>query len=234
MENANDTIHPTFVHESSVKSAFEDDSADAIDDHQTRDMMKANGFTRRNWDGLALHATPRGHSYMGGFYASGVVSPNRSDPASLEYYAAMVAAHGKEKTDAILGLDRFNNLIYPNVSLNAQYHQLRVVHPIAVDRTLVTSFCFRLAGAPGKIFERAVRFLTNINSPASMIFTDDMEIFERVQLGLRVQGRDWINIERGMTDEHVAPNGSSHTAGASELPVRAQFSAWLTQMTART
>jgi hypothetical protein len=58
--------------------------------------------------------------------------------------AALEARHGAERTARILGLDRFNNLIFPNISLNAQYHQLRVVEPVAAERTIVA------AARPGK------------------------------------------------------------------------------------
>ena len=44
------------------------------------------------------------------------------------------------------------------------------------DRTIVRVHCFRLKGAPDEMFHRAVRFLTTLGSPASMIFSDDVEM----------------------------------------------------------
>ena len=78
-------------------------------------------------------------------------------------------------------MNRFNNIIYPNLIINAQYQQMRVTIPISVDRTLVRIHCFRLKGAPDEMFHRAVRFLTTLGSPASMIFSDDVEMLERCQ-----------------------------------------------------
>jgi phenylpropionate dioxygenase-like ring-hydroxylating dioxygenase large terminal subunit len=230
-ENANDTVHPTFVHQSSVHSAAAaPDAQDALDGNQARHMMRANNFGTAEWEGIGLHATTGGHSFMGGFYASGLLSPGGGDPVSLAYRAALEAARGKAAAAAILGMDRFNNLIWPNVSLNAQFHQLRVVHPVAVDRTEVHSACFRLKGAPEGVFERAVRFLTTLNSPASLIFSDDIEIFERCQRGLTGPGPEWVDMSRGLGLERPMQDGTVATPGASELPVRAQFAAWLAHM----
>lgn len=231
MENANDTIHPGFVHASSVASgrAIEEDSR--IDGGQTRQMLAANGFTQREWDQVELVGISGGHSYMGGFYKSGIISPKTDDPVTVDYRNRLIARHGEEKTNAILGMDRFNNLLYPTISINAQYHQLRVVQPVAVDRTLIKTYCFRLQGAPDEIFQRAVRFLTTLNSPASMIFADDVEIFRRCQQGLANEGIDWLNIERGLaTDVDIEP-GITTSPGASELPTRVQMQAWLHTMT---
>lgn len=239
-ENANDTVHPGFVHESSVATARDQKKAGragGVDDQQTRDMMMANGFSLREWEAVDLHGVEQGHSWMGGFYSSGLLSPNQDDPVSQAYRAAMVAAYGEDRTDEILGLDRFNNLVWPNLSINAQFHQLRIVTPLAPDRTLVRGLCFRLKGAPEGIHHRAVRFLTTLSSPASMIFSDDIEIFERVQRGLGAGGNEWLDVARGFGRDAEdtagsATAGSWHSTTPSELPIRAQSQAWLRWMTA--
>jgi phenylpropionate dioxygenase-like ring-hydroxylating dioxygenase large terminal subunit len=233
-ENANDTLHPGFVHESSVASARADRrdyTAPAYDAHQTHTQLLSNGFGIREWQGLALTGYPSGHSYMGGFYKAGVLAPDRDDPAWQDYRAKLVARHGEEKTAAILAEDRFNNLLYPNVSLNAQYQQIRIVQPLAVDRTRVVAFCFRLKGAPDMLFHRAVRFLTNLSSPASMILSDDIEIFERVQSGLANAAPEWLDQSRGLATDRADNDGRVYSPGVSELPHRAQFGAWLRYMT---
>lgn len=234
-ENANDTLHPGFVHESSVSAARADKrdyAAPAYDGHQTHTQMLSNGFGVREWQGLALTAFAGGHSYMGGFYKGGVLAPDRDDPVWRDYRAKLVARHGEAKTAEVLGKDRFNNLLYPNVSLNAQYQQIRIVQPLAVDRTRVLAFCFRLKGAPDALFHRAVRFLTNLSSPASMILSDDVEIFERVQSGLANPTPEWIDQSRGLSTDRVDNAGRRESTGISELPHRAQYAAWLRYMTA--
>lgn len=232
-ENANDTLHPSFVHESSVAAARADKrdyGTPAYDDHQTHTQMLSNGFGMREWQSVALTGLANGHTYMGGFYKSGVLAPGADDPALRDYRARLVARHGEAKTAAILGEDRFNNLVYPNISINAQYQQIRIVQPLAVDRTRITVMCFRLKGAPEALFHRAVRFLTNLNSPASMILADDVEIFERCQAGLSNPVPEWLDHSRGLSTDRKAGGGRTESTGVSELPHRAQMAAWLRYM----
>ena len=231
MENANDTVHPSFVHASSVASARLQPDATEFDGGVTWQQFASNGFTEQEWTQLELRGFQSGHCYMGGFYKDGVLAVDDDDPATRQYREAMVASHGEQRTAEILGMDRFQNLIYPSIALNAQYHQLRVVYPLAADRTLIHSQCFRLKGAPAQIFERAVRFHSNISSPASVIFGDDMEIFARCQDGLSRDGTEWINVQRGVTTDIRRDDGAVDSPGASELNVRAQFTAWLRYMT---
>jgi hypothetical protein len=190
-------------------------------------MLAANGVGPGEWDSVALYALDQGHSYMDGFYKSGIVAPDSNDTVTREYREIILQKYGEKRGNEILGLDRFNNLIYPNLAVNAQFHQMRIVHPIAADRTLLRSFCFKLKGAPDEIHQRATRFLTTLTSPASMIFSDDVEIFARCQAGLTQSGNEWVNTERGVLSDKVDDNNKRISAGASELPVRAQFAAWL-------
>lgn len=234
-ENANDTLHPGFVHESSVTPARRHErsgEASAVDDQQTRDMMMANGFTQREWEGVDLHGFATGHSFMGGFYKKGLLSPRQGDPVVEEYRKIMSEKLGEERAAEILGMDRFNNLIYPNLNVNAQYQSIRVVHPIAVDKTVIQGFCFRLNGAPEAMFHRAVRFLSTLGSPASMIFSDDLEIFGRVQAGLEAGGSEWLDLRRGIGLDQLDPDNDSGLVSTtlSELPIRAQLNAWLNYM----
>ena len=231
-ENANDVFHPGFVHQSSVATAGAAPvAASAFDEGQTREMLLANGFTRREWESIELIGLPAGHSYMSNIYRGGMLAPQEEeDPVRARYRAALAARRGAARAAEILGLDRFNNLIYPNLNLNAQYHQLRLVHPVAVDRTIVASHCFRLKGAPEEIFHRAVRFLTTLGSPASMIFSDDLVVFERCQAGLADESDAWVNVERGYGQD-AAGEGGGAVGRATELPIRMQFAAWLDYMT---
>jgi hypothetical protein len=105
------------------------------------------------------------------------------------------------------------------------------VQPLAVDRTLIQAWCFRLKGAPPEMFQRAVRFLTTLSSPASLIFSDDAEIFARCQAGLAQDNNDWLNLERGLTTDQAMSDHGWRSPAASELPTRAQLHAWLGYMT---
>jgi phenylpropionate dioxygenase-like ring-hydroxylating dioxygenase large terminal subunit len=232
MENAADIFHPTFVHNSSVSPARKaPPKASIIDQDQTREMMLANGFGIKEWEGIQLTGFVGGHSSMKSFYNSGVLVHEDADPVAVRYKAALVSRLGPERAAAVLAMRGFNNIIYPNLILNAQYQQMRVVVPLAVDRTLVHIRCFRLKGAPDEIFHRAVRFLTTLGSPASMIFSDDVEMLERCQQGLVSQAGPWIDFSRGLDSDRRDDQGQVSGA-ASEMPMRMQFKAWVERMTA--
>jgi phenylpropionate dioxygenase-like ring-hydroxylating dioxygenase large terminal subunit len=230
-ENAADIFHPSFVHSSSVMPARRAPAnASTIDRDQTREMLLANGFGQDEWENIQLSGLPGGHTFMTSFYRRGVLANQDSDPVFARYKQALVARHGEDKTAQILGMTRFNNIVYPNLVINAQYQQMRVTIPISVDRTLVRIHCFRLKGAPDEIFHRAVRFLSNIGSPASMIFSDDVEMLERCQQGLAKDAVPWLDFSRGMDSDCRSEDGTVSGA-ASEMPMRVQFQAWVNYMT---
>jgi phenylpropionate dioxygenase-like ring-hydroxylating dioxygenase large terminal subunit len=231
IENAADIFHPSFVHSSSVVPARNAPAnASIIDQDQTREMLLANGFTGNEWEGIELSGIAGGHTYMTSFYNKGVLVHEDSDPVAVRYKAALAQRLGPERMAQVLGMRRFNNIIYPNLVLNAQYQQMRVTIPLAVDHTLVRIHCFRLKGAPDEIFQRAVRFMTTLGSPASMIFSDDVEMLERCQQGLAREDSAWIDLSRGLDADRRGENGRVSGA-ASEMPMRVQFQAWVDCMT---
>jgi phenylpropionate dioxygenase-like ring-hydroxylating dioxygenase large terminal subunit len=232
LENAADVFHPSFVHSSSVAPARRaPENASTLDGGQTREMLLANGFTTTDWERIELTGLSGGHTFMTNIYTQGALVNDDRDPVSARYKSALVAKIGPERAAAVLGVNRFNNIIYPNLVLNAQHQQMRVTIPISVDRTLVRVHCFRLKGAPDEMFHRAVRFLSTLGSPASMIFSDDVEMLERCQQGLAKDSEIWVDFSRGFDSDQRAGDGKVSGA-ASEMPMRNQFKAWVEYMTA--
>jgi phenylpropionate dioxygenase-like ring-hydroxylating dioxygenase large terminal subunit len=232
LENAADIFHPSFVHSSSVAPARRAPAnASILDQDQTREMLAANGLGYEEWEGIQLNGYAGGHVYMNNIYSQGVLVSQKADPVAERYRAALTERHGAERTAQVLGMNRFNNIIYPNLVVNAQYQQMRVTIPVSVDRTLVRIHCFRLKGAPDEMFHRAVRFLSTLGSPASMIFSDDVEMLERCQQGLARDVGPWIDFSRGAGQESRGADGQLSGA-ASEMPMRVQFQAWVNYLTA--
>src|SRR5437764_12166715 len=90
----------------------------------------------------------------------------------------------------------------------SQFQQLRVVHPIAVNRTVVHSYSFRLKGAPDQMFRNTISFANIVNGTGSLVLTDDLEIYNRLEMGMSSEGSDWLQIGRGYyTDVGDAPGG---------------------------
>jgi phenylpropionate dioxygenase-like ring-hydroxylating dioxygenase large terminal subunit len=233
LENALDLVHPGFVHKSSVDAARahpEALDADAVT-QQGAQMFLANGMRATQWDEVPLHAFPGGHVYMGGFYRQGLIAPAREDPVFERYRQALVERHGEKKAAEVLAVDRFNNIVWPNLSINARFGAMRIVRPLAVDHTVVDVVCFKLDGAPPEMHELTLQFVNLAASPASLVASDDLEIFERCQRGLEGAGADWIDVRRGALADKRQSDGSILGPGTSELAIRNQFAAWKSFMT---
>jgi hypothetical protein len=113
----------------------------------------------------------------------------------------------------------------------SQFQQLRVVHPVAVNRTVVHTYNFRLKGAPEQMFRNTVSFANTVNGTGSLVLTDDLEIYNRIRMGLSSAGAEWIEIGRGfrsdVPDDHGGRRGVNST---SEVYIRNMLDAWLGYM----
>ncbi len=233
MENANDLMHASIVHVSSVESAQSvvDEIEEGPEPHALQ-MFKGNGLPLAAMDKVEIHGFPGGHSYMGGFYKDGAITQiSTGDPINEAYQSAMIDAYGEAKAKDIMDWDTFNHLIYPNLILNPKHQQMRLLQPVSVDCTIVHSLCFRLKGAPVEMYHRGIRFLTALNSPASQITTDDIAMFNNIQSALNESDNEWIHLSRGLDHDRSDENGGEiGEVGTSELPLRSQYAAWRTLM----
>src|SRR3954462_13742937 len=109
-----------------------------------------------------------------------------------------------------------------------QFQQLRGVHPISVNETVVHTYGFRLRGAPQRMFENMIAFANIVNGTGSLVLTDDLEIYNRIGIGLGSVGPEWLQIGRGFDsdrpDEHGGRRGKNST---SEVYIRNMFDAGL-------
>ncbi|MDX2090557.1 MAG: hypothetical protein SFX73_22045, partial [Kofleriaceae bacterium] len=63
------------------------------------------------------------------------------------------------------------------------------------------------------------------NSPASIVTTDDHEVFERIQDGLSSGTAEWVDLTRGLGRDVAGADGI-RGVGTSELAMRNQHEAW--------
>jgi phenylpropionate dioxygenase-like ring-hydroxylating dioxygenase large terminal subunit len=234
LENHNDTVHPAFVHASSIWAAREQSPADgeAYSQIAIRQMLQ-NGAPPEVWENTGLWVTRYGHSYMGDYHDDSRLVAALDHPAFAEYRAAMERRVGAERAARILGVLRWNSIVYPNGSFMSQFRQLRIVEPVAVDRTVVRTYAFRLRGAPEQMFRDTVAFANVVNGTASPVLTDDLEVYERVQAGLATQLSDWVYLGRGLGGDVPDAHGTRRgRTGTSEIHIRNQLSAWLEYMSA--
>jgi benzoate/toluate 1,2-dioxygenase subunit alpha len=238
IENSIDLVHPPVLHLNAVQVSadFMREAPAGRPVPAAIEIFRSNGLPYQQWDQVGQFALDRGHCYMEGFF------PKSDDPTldedarfgsddqmrfstQADYKAALIARHGRDKTEQILGFHRHNTIIYPNLFINPRIQQLRVLYPVAADRTEQHCHVFRLKGAPEEALHVAVAFLTASNSPSSIATTDDHEVFERIQHGLQYGETQWLDLSRGLGLESATGQGL-RAVGTSELAMRNQHKAW--------
>jgi phenylpropionate dioxygenase-like ring-hydroxylating dioxygenase large terminal subunit len=226
VENLNDSMHPMAAHESSAGTAKElwrDQPADApkpMAIEQLVPFVSNYDF----FDKMGERVFDNGHSYSGVNF-----SIHSAYAAVPEYEAAMIRTYGEARANDILGTVRHNTVYYPSLTIKGAIQTIRVVRPIAVDRTLIESWSFRLKGAPDIFFKRNITYTRLINSPMSVVGHDDQHCYRLLQEGLAAGSNEWVNLQRNYRPEERDTHDLT-TNGLSEIPMRNQFRAWATLM----
>jgi phenylpropionate dioxygenase-like ring-hydroxylating dioxygenase large terminal subunit len=237
LENHLDGAHPAWVHASSVAVARGAPEPGKPGEEHYYDIavrqMRQNGAPDAVWEAIGMWTTPHGHGYMGDYHDDSRLVVGMGSPVFEEYRSKLVERVGEKQADRILRVTLWNTIIYPNCSFMSQFRQLRIIHPIAVDRSVVTTYSFRMKDAPPQMFRDTIAFSNVVNGTGSWVLTDDLEVYERIQKGFASGAVDWSYIGRGYGRDLKEPNGSARGAtGTSEIFVRAQFAAWLRYMSA--
>ena len=227
LENINDTVHPLSTHESATSAAakvWEGHEADAPKPMAIEQILPF-GAGHDFFDRMGGRVLPNGHSVLGTQFSI------HSGYAQLpDYEAAMREAHGAERAAEILQRSPQNALCYPSLALKGSPQAIRVIRPLAADRTVVEAWSFRVEGAPDLLFERSVTYNRLAFSPMSMVAHDDMHLFQGIQKGLRAEGNEWVSLHRGF-DRGELDTPTRDVNGTNEILMRNQFRAWVEFMT---
>jgi len=227
VDNQTDTCHPMVAHESSAGTAVRvwNEAPPGTPKPMAVELFAPFMSPYEFFEKMGIRVWVNGHGHTG---VSDSIHAAYSEVPG--YWDQMVAAYGEQRARAILGDVRHNTVYFPNIMVKGPIQTLRLFKPIAVDRTLVESWTFRLVGAPDMLLERTLMYNRLINAPTSVVGHDDLEVYERAQEGLKARGRDWINVARLFDDaEHGQVNVA--TNGTNELQMRNQFRAWARFMT---
>ena len=158
-------------------------------------------------------------------------------PAALEamragphagYVRSLDERHGKEHTAEIL--DQQNLMVFPNLAL--LHGQIRVIRPIAHDRTEVTIQFYALDGVPDTYNAERRAGYDRFFGPSSFGSPDDIEIFAMNQTGLQAAEVEWLILSRGMARERIDKTGTRIGDSTDETPQRAFHRMWKRLMTA--
>jgi phenylpropionate dioxygenase-like ring-hydroxylating dioxygenase large terminal subunit len=227
VENLNDTMHPMVAHESSAGTAKKMWAGQPADIPKPMAIEQFTPFMSdyQFFDDMGVRVYDNGHSFTGVNF-----SIHSKYKGIAAYDEAMQARYGAERTAQILGMARHNTVYYPNLTIKGAIQAIRVVKPIAVDRTLVESWTFRLKGAPPELLQRTTMYSRLINSPFSVVGHDDLQAYRGIQAGLHASGNEWVSLHRNFDANQVLGTEIT-TGGTSELPIRNQYRSWSHYMT---
>ena len=237
LENHLDGAHPAWVHASSVAVARGAPDPGAPGKERYFDIavrqMRQNGAPDAVWEAIGMWTTPHGHGYMGDYHSDDRLVVGMGNPVFEQYRQLLEKEKGKKEADRILRVTLWNTIVYPNCSFMSQFRQLRIVHPLSVDRSVVYTYSLRMKKAPPAMFRDTVAFANVVNGTGSWVLTDDLEVYERVQRGLASGAMEWVYLGRGHGGDVEESAGLKRGAtGTSEIYIRAQMRAWLDYMTA--
>ncbi len=231
LENQLDAVHAGIVHQSSVQAAgaVAREYYPGAEPPLPLKLLAAQTPPDPDsiWPKLNSANYPYGHSNFEGY-----MEARGQDAATLEYERCMRERHGEARTEAILSRNYHHTVIYPCLSIMSAFQQIRVVKPLAPDRTLMEIWHFRLRGAPPAFVARNVAYSNVVNSPATIISADDYETWWRCQEGLKAQGHDWVSMHRNHGDDRDDGAVVRSRVGTSEVFQRRQYRAWLDYMSA--
>ena len=235
LENHLDGAHPAWVHASSVAVARTAPEPGRPGEEHYYDIavrqMRQNGAPESVWEATGIWTTPRGHGYMGDYHDDSRLVAGLGNPVFDEYRKNLIERVGEKEADRILRVTLWNTILYPNASFMSQFRQLRIIHPLAVDRSVVYTYSFRMKRAPARMFRDTIAFSNVVNGTGSWVLTDDLEVYERIQRGFSSGALEWAYVGRGHGRDLAEPDGTLRGAtGTSELFIRGQMRAWLDYM----
>lgn len=229
LENINDAVHPVSAHQSANDAARQvwatqpGGTAAPLAVQQLLPFGSGHEFFQR----MGGRVLPFGHSILGTQYSihTGVAS----GAAGLQGYAEQLRkAHGEARAGEVLAFTPQNVVFYPAIALKGAPQVLRVIRPLAVDRTLIEAWAFEPVGAPPQLLESALTYNRSVFSPSSIVAADDLHLFESVQRGLAARANPWVSLHRDSpVDSEVLPRDVS---GIDEALLRNQYRAWLDGM----
>lgn len=231
VENQLDVVHAGIVHLAAYQAAKKVGGKryDSFDDQpRTLQMLQAQvpPDPDSHWAKLDSANFKYGHSNFLGYQ-----SPRGDDPVTLEYEALLKGKYGEEKAETFLNRSFHHTVVYPCLSVQSAFQQLRVLKPIAVDKTLMEIWHFRLKGAPEAFTRRNLTYANTVNSPMTMISADDYETWWRCHQGLLSQANDWVSIHRDAGRDIADGDVLRSNTGSSEVFQRNQYAAWKDYMT---
>lgn len=183
MENGADGYHVSVVHwnyaSTMSRRNYEEDGVKTVD---------ANGWSKSVG---GVYGFENGHMLLWTQVLNAEVRPIH------RHFDALKSQFGDERASMMVNQTR-NLALYPNLYLMDQFStQLRIVRPIAVDKTEVTIFCFAPKGEPLEDRTLRIRQYEDFFNVSGMGTPDDLEEFRACQQGYQARTLPWSDMSRG-------------------------------------
>lgn len=187
VENGLDGYHVATVHANyflTVQRRVEGESK-----NDTKAMSFSN-FSRQDGGSFSFR---NGHSLLWSSYA------NYRDRPNFRLIDWLVQSQGEEK--AMWMNKRMRNLLlFPNVFLMDQTStQIRIIHPVSVDETEVTTYCIAPVGESDEARALRIRQYEDFFNASGMATPDDLTEFNNCQSAFAVGGGRVNDMSRGST-----------------------------------
>jgi nitrite reductase/ring-hydroxylating ferredoxin subunit len=220
LENVNDALHPPSTHGSVTESARRlwGRQETAQEPPLAMRQLLPFGSGPDFFDQMGGRLLPHGHSILG------TRQSIHSGYGGLDAQA-LRAAHGEERAARVLGFAPQNVVFYPSMALKGTPQVMRVLRPLAPDRTLLEAWAFEPEGADPAALRSALLYNRQVFSPWSMVAHDDLHLFEGIQRSLAADGNPWVSLHRGARGNADAPPPRD-VGGLDEGLLRNQYRAW--------
>lgn len=124
---------------------------------------------------------------------------NPEDRPAHQYRDDLVNRCGEARAEWMISHSR-NLCLYPNVYLMDQFSsQIRVLRPLAVDKTEVTIYCIAPKNEAPEARARRIRQYEDFFNASGMATPDDLEEFRACQQGFAAAALPWNDMSRGAT-----------------------------------
>lgn len=217
LDNTADFYHVNLLHRSLL---------DVLAEQQGVDVTPASSETSE-----ALNV------YLGSGHSMMDIRPyNRRHPDSVrdhvlrgggpqgDYIQSLKDAHGDERAEDVIVAAGTHMAVWPNLGVLSG--MIRRLRPISADLTEVILTPAMLKGVPESVNTARLRGHEGFFPPSGMGGSDDVEVFERIQLGLAATANPWIYLGRGMHRETHHDNGSVTAQVTDEANARGIYQFW--------
>ena len=186
----------------------------------------ASTMSRRNYEAEGTHAVDAngwsksvggGYGFDNGHMLLWTRVLNPEVRPVYEHRERLQAEFGESRAGQMVNETR-NLCLYPNVYLMDQFStQIRVIRPIAVDKTEVTIWCFAPKGESDQARALRIRQYEDFFNVSGMGTPDDLEEFSACQRGYLGENLAWSDLSRGALHWVDGPDEHARQAGLRPL-----------------